>query len=174
MNTFNDAKQLFINRDLIDLHAVIHELVDFTNINRDSIKAVNNWLSSHSCQYNQTKVIMYHGTLSSHDIEEQGIKRTTSKTKRSLQSEPGFVYLSLFASSAKTFAEMAYPNQAVSVYAVEVPVRDMKADLDQLKNARIWKALDFDVKSTVGDSLVIGSGIRLKRDVHNYELRLLS
>lgn len=73
---------------------------------------------------------------------------------------------------AQRFAEMGYPSTEIALYAVEVPVADLKADLDQLKNKRMWSPDDqTDIRNTVADSLVFGSGARLKRDVEPYEVR---
>ena len=174
MIDFEQVQSLFGTTDLMDMKEVMHDLVCFQDLSRKDIKAMSDWLAANGCKYNQVSVVLYHGTLATHDIKGQGIKRTTSRNKRSLQSTPGYVYLSLYPSTAKTFAEMGYPNQAVSVYAVRVPVRDLLADHDQLKNARMWKNLDFDIKSTVGDSLVVGSGARVKRDVMPYDIRKIT
>ncbi|EQM48429.1 hypothetical protein D051_0996 [Vibrio parahaemolyticus VPCR-2010] len=52
-----------------------------------------------------------------------------------------------------------------------MPVRDLLADLNQFKNERIWKNLDFGIKPTFGDNFVVGSGARGKCDIMPYDIR---
>ena len=90
------------------------------------IKSFNKWLRSHANDY----VRLYHGTASKFDILNQGILKTTPKRRNSYQSENGYVYLSLYPSSARMFGEMAYPRQDVTVYAVDVKIKELHPDLD--------------------------------------------
>jgi len=48
------------------------------------------FLKSNQCVYKMKTAILYHGTAAKHEICEQGIRKTTSKTKGSLQSSEGF------------------------------------------------------------------------------------
>ena len=64
---------------------------------------------------------------------------------------------------ARTFAEMAYPGHDVAVYPVEVPVRMLVADTDQLKNKRMWSG--FDGRTTLASSIAVGHGAQVKGDV---------
>ena len=114
-------------------------------------------------------VLMYHGTSCENPIMEQGLKRTKNSTKKSLQSQTGYVYLTVYPSMAKTFAEMAYPYEDVCVYQVFVKVKDLKPDSDQLKNKRMWG--EKPIGNTLSDSLIHGRGARLKRDVMPYEIK---
>jgi hypothetical protein len=171
MSNFSEIQKLFHSESGIDLKAVIANAIDFNNITQSDIKKLNSYIKQHSCIYKMEKVILYHGTCASHDIKNQGIKKTTSKTKKSIQSCPGFVCLSLYPHSAKTFGEMAYPNQEISVFAVEVPVKDLKADLDQLKNKRLWDPSLQHINNSIAESLIYGNGARVKRNVENYEVR---
>jgi hypothetical protein len=169
---FKDVQSLFHSNDSHDLKDVVSNMISFGNVTRQCIANLNRWLRVHSCRYKRETVILYHGTAANHDITEQGIKRTTAKTKRSLQSTTGYTYLSMYPSMAQRFAEMGYPNTEIALYAVEVLVSDLKADLDQLKNKLMWSPDDqTDIRNTVADSLVFGSGARLKRDIEPYEVR---
>jgi hypothetical protein len=114
-------------------------------------------------------VLMYHGTSCNNPIMEQGIKRTKNSTKKSLQSQTGYVYLTVYPTMAKTFAETAYPYDDVCVYQVFVKIKDLKPDTDQLKNKRMWG--DQNIGSTLTDSLIHGRGARVKRDIMPYEIK---
>ncbi len=111
---------------------------------------------------------LYHGTSSKNPIMEDGILRTTNRTKKSLQSEPGYVYLSFHKNAARTFGEIAYPGHDVTVYEVNVPIGHLKPDTDQLRNQRYWSGKD--VKDTLVDSLLYGNGFRVKGDIPPYML----
>ena len=115
-------------------------------------------------------VLLYHGTSCEIPVSKEGLKRTSNKTKKSLQSQTGFVYLSMFPSMAKTFAEMAYPYEDVCVYQIFIKIKDLKPDKDQLKNKRMWSD-NKDIKDTLVDSLIYGKGARVKRDIMSYEIK---
>jgi len=117
-------------------------------------------------------VLMYHGTSCENDIENEGIKKTTLKTKRSLQSQPGFVYLSVFPEMAETFAKLAYPMEDVCVYQVFVKIKYLKPDKDQLRNKRLYS--EIDVNDTLIDSLIYGHGARVPRNIEPYEIKKLN
>lgn len=93
---------------------------DHSSISRTKIDEFNKWLKSHK----NDKAILFHGTsenipvLSTDKVIGQGLKRTSARTKKSYQSQTGFVYLSIYPSSAKMFGEMAYPNKKIKVYAI--------------------------------------------------------
>ena len=55
----------------------------------------------------------------------QGILKTTSRRRNSAQSTSGFVYLSLYPDSARTFGELAYPRQDVLVYSVDIKIKEV-------------------------------------------------
>ena len=55
------------------------------------IKMFNRWLSLHRNDY----VVMYHGTSANIPVMTEGLRKTSLKTKKSIQSETGYVYLSL-------------------------------------------------------------------------------
>jgi hypothetical protein len=113
-------------------------------------------------------VLMYHGTSCEYNIKNYGIKKTTNKTKKSLQSSPGFVYLSIFPNMAKTFGEIAYPYQETCVYQVFIKIKYLKPDKDQISNQRMYAGLD--IKDTLINSFIYGHGARVARDILPYEL----
>lgn len=169
---FSLIQKKFYSASGIDLKSIVHDIVKFGDESRKQINELSHWIKNHSDIYKMEKVILYHGTSSKHDIENEGIKKTSSKNRKSIQSASGFVYLSLYPDMAQRFAEMAYAGEEVSVYAVEVLISDLVPDHDQLKNKRLW--LDGDsshIGKTIGDSLAYGSGARVKRNIEPYELR---
>ncbi len=171
-DNFKKIQQLFYGSSGIDLKSIMHDKVDFTSVSKEDVKALKQWIKQHSDIYKMEKVILYHGTSSEHDIENVGIRKTTAKSKKSLQSQVGFVYLSLYPSMAKQFGEMAYSGKSISVYAVEVPLNQLKADLDQIRNKRLWSDGKLDhIGNSLAESLIYGSGARIKRNVEPYEVR---
>ena len=126
--------------------------------------AFNKWLRQHREDY----VRLYHGTDADIPIMKDGLKRTTTRTKKSMQSAPGFVYLSIYPQSARTFGELAYPRKQVTVYAVDIKIKELLPDKDQLYNKRLYG--QFDVDDTLADSLIFGHGARVKRNILPYEL----
>lgn len=173
MSYFENAIELFGNDRYVDLLDLIYEkkiISDFNDIDlTKKIKDFQKIIKDKSSNiYLIENVILYHGTSENIDIENEGIKRTTNKTKKSLQSATGYVYLSLYPDMAFRFGELAYPYDDVKVYAVKVPLFDLVADKDQLNNKREFFP---DLGNSLAESLVFGSGARLKRDVKNYEVR---
>ncbi|MEZ8295848.1 hypothetical protein AB6D11_18665 [Vibrio splendidus] len=152
------------------------KFIVFGQESRQDIHRFGEWLKhASSSDSNATQyVVMYHGTLSSHPIPTQGLLRTNNRRKRSHQSCTGYVYVNLYPSMAKTFAEFSYPNQDVTVYAVKVPIADLLVDTDQLRNKRLFSGDNHPlILSTLADSLLYGSGARVKRDLDPYECRAI-
>ena len=132
------------------------------------IQQFNKWLCAHSNDY----VRLYHGTASKFDIMHQGLLKTTSKRRNSYQSASGYVCLSIYPSSARTFGELAYPNQDVTVYAVDIKIRELCPDKDQLFNKRRYGSGDFDfLKDTLAESLIFGHGARVRRVIRPWEIK---
>lgn len=128
------------------------------------IKSLNTYL-----QQNKDKTIrLYHGTNADFDIANEGLKPTSSRTRKSLQSASGFVSLSVYPGMARTFGEMAYPGKAIKVHAVEIPISKLKADLDQLRNRRLFA--EQEVGNTLAESLVYGHGAKVKGPVEPYQI----
>ena len=172
MDDIDKTKALFSDPNLYSAQALLHDNVLFEKMTKSNLKTINAWLNKRRDLYCEDKLVLFHGTHAKHAIESEGIKRTKASTKRSMQSQVGYVYLSAYPHAAKTYATMGYTTQDVKVYAVIVPIRDLRVDLDQLRNKRMWDPdLAKTLKSTLADSLVYGSGFRVKRDIHNYEVR---
>lgn len=129
------------------------------------IKALNQWLLRHRDDY----VRLYHGTSSRIPVKEKGLLKTSRRTKKSLQSQTGYVYLSVFPGMARTFGEIAYPHDDVTVYAVDIKIRELLADKDQLANKRMWAGVDCG--DTLADSLIYGHGARVKRNINPWEIK---
>jgi hypothetical protein len=172
MDDVDKAKALFSDPDIFSAQALLHDTVLFEKMDKTNVGSINQWLNRRRNLYCEDKILLFHGTHAEHQIESEGINRTKASTKRSMQSQTGYVYLSAYPHSAKSFAIMGYTTQDVKVYAVIVPIRDLRADLDQLRNKRMWDpSLAPVIKATLADSLVYGSGFRVKRDIQTYELR---
>lgn len=133
--------------------------------NKKDIKEFSQFLRNHKDSY----ILLYHGTSTKHNILSEGLLRTNKKRRNSYQSESGYVYLSVFPSSARMFGELAYPHNAVCVYCVRIKIEEILADKDQLRNKRIFGG--FNIGNTLAESLIFGHGARVKRDLLPYELR---
>ena len=145
-----------------------NELTQFLdNLNPDSktISDFNKWLKEHKEDY----IRLYHGTALSNDedIRKNGIKKTTSNRRKSYQSTSGFVYLSRFPDMAKTFGDMNNMSGKTIVYACDLKIKELKADLDQLNNKR---SVGIDSDNSLAASLLIGNGARIDRVIKNYEI----
>lgn len=115
-----------------------------------------------------TIVRMYHGTNSEFNILQEGLKPTTNRSKRSIQSSIGYVYLNIYPSMAKTFGEMAYPQTEITVYSVDISLGNLVADKDQLSNKRYWS--EKCIGNTLADSISYGHGARVKGKIESYKI----
>lgn len=121
-------------------------------------------------------VRLYHGTSAAHPIMAKGLLPTCASRAKSLQSAPGFVYLSVYPGMAEDFARMAYPSQPVRVYAVTVTAGRLLADLDQLRNKRLWSEGSptlAGAKNTLAESLAVGHAARVRGKVEPYQIQPL-
>lgn len=155
INTFNNPIDL---REIFDLN-------DFSKENKEKI---NNFLKRNKEKF----VSLYHGTSPKHNIIEDGLLKTTNKTKKSFQSEVGYVYLSVYPSSAKTFGDLAYGISNAVVYEIKVPIEFLKVDTDQLKNKRLYGSFK-NIENTLADSLLYGNGFRVKGNIPPYLIKKL-
>lgn len=132
--------------------------------NEKTVKAFNKWLKEHENDY----IRLYHGTSSKNDesIEKEGIRVTTKSRRKSYQSQSGYVYLSRYPTMAKTFGEMNNAYYNTSVYACDIKIKELKSDTDQLRNKRLY---GINCGDSLAESLIIGSGVRIKRDIQPYE-----
>jgi hypothetical protein len=112
---------------------------------------------------------LYHGTSAELNIEKEGLLTTKQSTKKSMQSQTGFVYLSIFPDMAKTFGKMAYPKDDIVVYEVVVPAYYLLPDKDQLRNQRLFAGKT--VNDTLADSALYGHGFRVKGNIPPYMIR---
>lgn len=115
---------------------------------------------------------LYHGTSVKHDVWDKGLLPTSATRRRSIQSGSGFVYLTYDPMRALTFAQMGYPREGpYVVYSVELPVRMLLADPDQLRNKRQWTGRD-DIGTGLIDSLIHGGAVRVKGRVDTYRIKV--
>ena len=133
---------------------------------KELVGEFNKWLKTHKEDY----VRLYHGTGARHDILGKGILKTTMRRRNSIQSESGYVYLTVYPDTARTFGELGNPYDKVKVYSVVVKIKELKPDTDQLKNKRLWNADMSELGDTLADSLIYGSGARVKRNIMPYEI----
>lgn len=103
---------------------------------------------------------LYHGTAAHAPVETQGLLPTSTRRRNSLQSRSGYVSFSIFPGHAEMFALLAFPRQSVTVYGVDLRVRELVPDLDQLRNQRAWA--ERCVKPTLAHSLAYGHGAQVK------------
>ena len=129
------------------------------------VAVLKKWLNSHK----DNTVRLYHGTDADIPVTQEGLKKTSAKTKRSLQSGTGNVYLTPFPTFAKAFGQFAYPDKEnIAVYAVDVKVKDLHADKDQLKNKRM---AGIDIGDSLAASLLAGHSATVRRNIPSYELQ---
>lgn len=137
--------------------------------NKKYTKEFNQWLKEHKEDYCE----MYHGTSAKIPILKEGLKKTSSKRRRTYQSGSGYVYLSIYPSMAETFGQMGYPMESIAVYAVRIKIKDLLPDKDQLNNKRFYGEIK-DLKNTLAESIIVGSGARVKRNIFPYELKKIN
>lgn len=137
----------------------------------DHIRRLNAFLRENPDRF----IRLFHGTSVRHAVMEQGLLPTTVRRRNSLQSANGFVSLSIYPGMAYDFGNFASLNSApdaegnsVAVYAVTVCVRRLLADRDQLNNKR---AAGFDVGNSLAESLIVGSGARVRGLIEPFAIR---
>lgn len=158
--------------EYIDFHKDINwQDIIYNTPTKENIRKINSFLRNNR----MNKFIrLYHATgkCNHKNIIEEGLKKTSNKTKKSLQSSNGYVYLSIYPSMAKEFAIIGYPFQEIIVYSVDIPIYKIKPDKDQLNNKRYWgEGLD-NIGNTLGDSILYGHGVRVKEDIEPYRLTI--
>lgn len=128
----------------------------YNDPNQQEVDELNKFLITNK----DKEVYLYHGTRGDYPILEQGLKPTTKTRRNSYQSASGFVYLSVFPGSAKNFANAAFPTRKTVVYKVRTKISELKPDLDQLFNRRLYSGRELG--NTLGESLAYGYGARVK------------
>ena len=134
----------------------------FRDVNNDDIIFLNKYLKENKFNL----IELYHATSSKNNILGNGLLTTKLKSKKSLQSTVGYVYLSVFENMAKTFGKIAYPNHDIKTYKITVPVYFLKPDLDQLSNKRLYSHVD--INNTLAESALFGYGFRIKGNIPPY------
>ena len=144
--------------DLLDDEETSKFFTSFNDeYNEKLVDELNRWLRRHKEDY----IRLYNGILTTHP-----------KRKKSLQSSFGYVYLSVYPSLAKTFGELSYPHDKIVVYSVVIKIKELKPDIDQLNNKRIYDEDLSKLRNTLADSLIYGSSARVKRSIKPYEINL--
>ena len=132
----------------------------------NDVAVLQRWLREHK----NDSIVLYHGTDASLPISQEGLKKTSARTARSLQSGTGNVYLTPYPSYAKAFGQFAYPDKedSIAVYDVAVKVSDLRPDKDQLKNKRM---AGVDLGNSLAASLLVGHSATVKHHIMNYDLQ---
>lgn len=172
--TFNKYKKEYNGDGSVfrpfDLRMEFPELVYNNFPTQKQIEKLNKWLRDNKDKYVQ----MYHGTPfeNKQRILEKGILPTTYSRRHSQQSESGYVYLSVFPTMSKVFADMAnvYSKEKNVVFVATIQIMDLKPDTDQLKNKRIH-GQDLSIGDTLAESIIYGHGARVKGKVDRNVIR---
>jgi len=133
------------------------------------VREFGSFLNSHKSDF----IRVYHATSVRNDIMGKGLLPTVKSRAKSLQVEYGFVYVSYDPMYALRFAEMAYagtPGNNV-VYALDVCIRRLLPDHDQLFNKRMWANVG-DVGTTLAHSLIYGGGARIRGKVDPLQIHI--
>lgn len=151
-----------VTRQLFDLDLA-------ANMDRLELKQLKQF-KSFLFQHRNDSIRMYHGTSVEHDVMNKGLLPTSANRRRSLQSGSGYVYLSYDPNRALRFAQFGYPGEPrYVVYAVTVPIRNLKPDPDQLGNKRMWGERP-NIGSSLADSLIWGGGARVKGWIQAWQI----
>lgn len=127
---------------------------------KKAIARLNAWLKENP----YATIRMYHGTDGSIPIMQEGLRPTSARTAKSLQSSHGTVSLSIFPGMAHQFGRLAYPGKEIAVYPVDVQVRNLVPDRDQLRNKRHFGGRE-DLGDTLAESIAIGHGAKVRGEV---------
>jgi len=160
------------NKGSIKRAIKLHEVPELRDIfakaepTKEDVATLSRWLKAHK----DDSIVLYHGTDSSLPILQEGLKKTTMRSKRSLQSGTGNVYLTPYPGFAKAFGGYAYPEHedSIAVYDVAVKVKDLHADKDQLKNKRM---ACIDLGDSLAASMLVGHSATVKHNIENYDLQ---
>lgn len=134
-------------------------------------KTMNRWIAENSDIYQNKFVVFYHGTHPNLPIEKEGLKPTSLNRRKSYQSKTGYVYLANTPERAERFGKLGNGGECV-VYAVMIPIRELKADLDQLNNLRA--ASSVEIGNSVGESIVYGGGVRFAGAIEAWKIKKIS
>lgn len=142
---------------------------------KDDVAKINSYMNKIQHKYDEDVIRLYHGTASKfkQDILDNGLTPTTNSNKHSLQSTPGYVYLSVYPEMARKFGELGYAGKDITVFQIELYVRDVHLlpDLDQLGNVRMWSD-NKTIGTTIGESILYGHALRYKGKVPPYSIRV--
>ena len=124
---------------------------------KKAIARLNAWLKDNR----YATIRMYHGTDASIPVMKEGLKPTSARTAKSLQSSHGTVSLSLFPGMAHQFGRLAYAGKEIAIYPVDVLVKNLVPDNDQLRNKRHFGGRT-DIGDTLAESIAIGHGAKVR------------
>lgn len=160
VHDFNPA----VSTKLFDLDVAAHN----GTLDPDDKKAFASFLRDHPNDF----IRLYHGTAAKHEVMAKGLLPTSTNRRLSLQSGSGYVYLAYDPRTALDFARMGYSGQytPLVVYAVDVTIRRLLPDRDQLADKRHYAGID--VGDTLADSLIYGRTARVKGKIEPYQIHV--
>ena len=122
----------------------------------EAVRRLARWLRANPDGW----VRLYHGTDARVPVATEGLRPTSTRRRNSLQSRSGYVSFSIYPGHAEMFALLAFPRRAVTVYGVDLRVRELVPDADQLRNQRVWA--ERCVQPTLAHSLAYGHGAQVR------------
>lgn len=122
---------------------------------------------------NRNKVVrLYHATDEKIPILKEGLKPTGKKTATSLGTSFGRVSLGYDPRQVIAFPDLGYPYaKKINIYAVEIPIRNLIPDTDQLRNRRLYGGKQ-DIGNSLAESLIYGHGAQVKGKIPSSQIRL--
>ncbi|KAB7891456.1 hypothetical protein [Poseidonibacter ostreae] len=163
---FSEFQKHWFNTDAIDLREYFTKNIsDINNPTKQELKAFNLFLDANK----DKNTIVFHGTNAKHDILTEGLKKTNNKNKSFMKSQVGYVYTTLYPSTAQMFGEFASNGENVSVYAIKIPIKHLKSDSNQLES--YMNLTNTKVTNTLVNSLVLTHCARIKKDLELCDVR---
>jgi hypothetical protein len=174
--TFNKYKKIYDADGTMfhpfDLRMEFPELIWNVEPTDKQIEKLNKWLRDNKEKY----VRMFHGTPfeNKENVLQKGLLPTSSTRRHSFQSQSGYVYLSVFPTMSKHFADMASHQDKDKnvVFEVVAAIMDLKPDTDQLINKR-HHSDNKNIGDTLADSIIYGHGARIRGKVDRNLIRIV-
>lgn len=132
----------------------------------ENLRRLRRWLRENRARTAR----MYHGTDAALPVPSQGLLPTSARRRRSLGSSTGRVSLSIYPGMARAFGELANPGRPIAVYAVDVPVSELRPDADQLRNKRLWGE-DPSIGRDLASSIAHGHGAQVRGRIEPWRIR---
>jgi N12 class adenine-specific DNA methylase len=147
-----------LHLDIVNLNDIANEFIaDRINPKKEEIKNFNAWISN-----NQNKTVtLYHGTSSKHNIVEDGLKLNQSKNFNI--SKENSISFALNEFSASNWGEIAYPQENITTYRIQVKISDLIPDVNQIRNNVNY--YNIKIGNSLAESVLIGQGVAVNRNI---------